>query len=55
MFGCASFAGTDPDVHAMGHITAPGTFHYQAYYRNAASFCTSRTFNTTNGLSVTWN
>ncbi|MFO1011143.1 MAG: right-handed parallel beta-helix repeat-containing protein [Planctomycetota bacterium] len=28
--------------------------HYQAYFRNAAAFCTPDTFNATNGYSVTW-
>jgi hypothetical protein len=27
---------------------------YQAWYRNAAAFCTPSTFNLTNGYSVTW-
>jgi len=27
---------------------------YQAWYRNAASFCTVSTFNLTNGLEVVW-
>ena len=28
--------------------------YYQTYYRNAASFCTSSTFNVTNGVRVVW-
>ncbi|MBK7875015.1 MAG: VCBS repeat-containing protein [Planctomycetes bacterium] len=33
----------------------PGqTLHYQAYYRNAAAFCTPATFNVSSGLSVSW-
>ena len=31
-----------------------GTFYYQVWYRNAASFCTAATFNLTNGLEITW-
>jgi hypothetical protein len=31
-----------------------GGFHYQAWYRNAAAFCTASTFNLSNGLSVVW-
>lgn len=27
---------------------------YQVLYRNAASFCTSATFNVTNGVRVVW-
>lgn len=30
------------------------TSFYQAYYRDAASYCTTATFNVTNGLSLTW-
>lgn len=31
-----------------------GTRTYQAWYRNAAVFCTASTFNLTNGMSVQW-
>ncbi|MBL8861218.1 MAG: hypothetical protein JNK02_04320 [Planctomycetes bacterium] len=31
-----------------------GTRTYQVWYRNAASYCTSATFNLTNGVSVEW-
>jgi hypothetical protein len=31
-----------------------GTFYYQVWYRNAASFCTAATFNLTNGLEISW-
>jgi hypothetical protein len=27
---------------------------YQAWYRNAAAFCTSSTFNLSNGLLIDW-
>ncbi len=37
-----------------GNVTSPGARYYQVWYRNAASFCTSDTWNLTNGLSVTW-
>ncbi len=34
---------------------APGTVRtYQAWYRNAADFCTPSTFNLTNGVEATW-
>ncbi len=55
--GSASFGfgiPGDPLVSVQGGVT-PGTFHYQVFYRNAATFCTSDTFNTTNGLSIVWN
>ena len=31
-----------------------GTREYQVWYRNAAAFCTSSTFNWTNGLEIVW-
>jgi hypothetical protein len=47
--------GANPSVSVRGGITAPGSVrHYQCWYRNAASFCTSATYNLTNGLTVTW-
>ncbi|MDZ4773649.1 MAG: hypothetical protein SGI72_11005 [Planctomycetota bacterium] len=33
---------------------AGGTRWYQAYYRDSASFCTSSTFNSSNGVKVIW-
>ena len=45
--------GQDP-IHVRGAIGAPGTRHYQALYRNAASFCTPAAFNLTNGLRIDW-
>ena len=42
-------------ISVRGGISAPGTVrHYQGYYRNAAAFCTSATFNYTNGVTVAW-
>jgi len=47
--------GVDPRISIRGAVTVPGsTRHYQAWYRNAASFCTPSTFNLTNGVTVTW-
>ena len=37
-----------------GFITAPGTRTYQFIYRNAATFCTGATFNTSNAVEVNW-
>jgi hypothetical protein len=46
--------GDDP-ISIRGGIAAPGTTRvYQVRYRNATPFCTSATYNTTNGLLVTW-
>jgi hypothetical protein len=45
----------DLPISIRGAIAAPGTTRvYQVAYRDAASFCTPSTFNTTNGLLVTW-
>ncbi len=44
----------DPLVSVKGTVTSPGTRTYQAWYRNAAVFCTPSTFNLTNGLDVSW-
>jgi hypothetical protein len=35
-------------------LSAGSTHDFQVWYRNAASYCTSATFNLTNGLSVTY-
>ncbi len=45
---------TDSSISTKGHITSAGTRHYQARFRNAASFCTSDTFNYTSGVTVVW-
>jgi hypothetical protein len=30
------------------------TRYYQVWYRNSAPFCTTATFNLTNGYSIVW-
>jgi hypothetical protein len=56
--GTASFGhgvGTDPNISVKGQVPTGGvTRYYQAWYRNAAPFCTPATFNLTNGLSIGW-
>jgi hypothetical protein len=44
----------DPPVSVAGAVTGPGTLVYEAWYRNAAAFCTPATANVTNGLVATW-
>jgi hypothetical protein len=45
----------DPHVSVQGGIPAGGAVrHYQAWFRNAAVFCTSDTFNLTNAVRVAW-
>ena len=55
--GTSSYPGglTPAPIHIAG-ATAPGNMrHYQVWYRDASPvFCTSATFNLTQGLSLTW-
>jgi len=55
--GSASFPTPGSVALSTASATAPGSGElrvYQAYYRNAAAFCTSATFNATNALVVLW-
>jgi hypothetical protein len=46
---------TDPSVSVRGGITLGGTQRqYQIWYRNSANFCTTSTYNLSNGLRVIW-
>ncbi len=55
--GTASYPGglTPGPIH-IGGATVPGNLrHYQTWYRDAnPTFCTTATYNLTNGLSLTW-
>jgi len=44
----------DPTISVRGLLGAGASRSYQGWYRNAAAFCTSSTFNLTNGVSVLW-
>lgn len=53
--GAAHYPGPgDVPVSVQGAVAAPGRRYYQAWYRNAAAWCTPATFNLTNGLAVDW-
>jgi len=55
--GTASYPGgltPNPITIAGGPIAAGNTKHYQCWYRDAVVFCTASTFNTSNGVSLTW-
>jgi hypothetical protein len=53
--GASQFpAAGDPSVSVRGLVTMPGIRTYQAWYRNAADFCTPATFNLTNGVQLNW-
>jgi hypothetical protein len=48
--------GTDlPSISVRGAVPVTGGVRlYQVWFRNSATYCTSSTFNLTNGLRVTW-
>jgi len=54
--GTAVYPGVgDLSVSVRGLLpVAGGQRYYQAWYRNAAAFCTSNTFNLSNGVGVLW-
>ncbi len=55
--GSASYPGglTPNPVHIQGLVPGSGGVrHYQTWYRDALPFCTSATFNLTQGLTLTW-
>jgi hypothetical protein len=48
-------SGSDAPVSVRGNVPPSGaTRTYQCWYRNLAVFCTSATFNLTNGVRVQW-
>jgi hypothetical protein len=53
--GISSYpTGTDVPISVRGVNISGGARTYQCWYRNAAAFCTTSTFNLTNGVSTTW-
>jgi hypothetical protein len=55
--GMAAYPGglTPNPIHLAGAPVSPGDLkHYQCWYRDAIAFCTSATFNLTQGLSIAW-
>jgi hypothetical protein len=53
--GSSQYPGAaDARVSVRGLVPAGATRTYQAWYRNAAAFCTPSTFNLTNGVEVAW-
>lgn len=44
----------DAQVSVQGLVAMPGTRVYQAWYRDAAPFCSSSTFNLSNAWLVSW-
>ncbi|MBL8860139.1 MAG: hypothetical protein JNL28_16635 [Planctomycetes bacterium] len=52
----ASYPGglTPNPIHIGGATTSGDVRHYQCWYRDAAVFCSSDTYNLTQGLTLTW-
>ncbi len=44
----------DAPISVVGACTPGATRHYQVWYRDALTFCTSSTYNLTNGLTIGW-
>ncbi len=44
----------DPPISVRGSVPGNTTRYYQAWYRNPAAFCTSATFNLSQGVAVQW-
>jgi hypothetical protein len=47
-------AAGDVLISVKGSLASGNTRTYQVWYRNAAAFCTSATFNLSNGVQVQW-
>jgi choice-of-anchor B domain-containing protein len=54
--GSSAFPGVaDPKISVLGNLSAGATRYYHIWYRdNAPGYCTSATYNYSNGLTVTW-
>jgi len=52
--GIASFPPPGAAISVIGQATTGSTLRYQVWYRNAAVFCTSSTYNLTNALAIAW-
>jgi hypothetical protein len=54
--GASSYPGTGEASISLRGVIGPlgGRREYQAWFRNAGSFCTPSTFNLSNGWSVVW-
>jgi len=52
--GAASIPQAGTFVSTLGSASSGTTLRYQAWYRNAAAFCTPSSFNLTNGVAIAW-
>jgi len=48
-----SVVGAVP-LSVAGFATAGSAVNFQFFYRDSTAFCTSSTFNTTNGVAIVW-
>lgn len=46
--------GSEPLVSVRGGVAPGDTRQYQVWYRDSAAFCSSSTYNLTNGVELTW-
>jgi len=52
--GAVTSPNTGVTLHTAALITASSTRTYQDWFRNSVVFCTSSTFNRTDGAGLTW-
>jgi hypothetical protein len=52
--GSSSWPPVGQRISVQGVVAAGDTRAYQCWYRDASAFCTSATFNLTNGWLVRW-
>jgi hypothetical protein len=44
-----------PPISVVGRVMAGDVRHHQLWYRNPPAFCTSATYNFSNGVTIAWN
>jgi hypothetical protein len=52
--GIAAYPGASTPISVKGMVASGNVRNYQVRYRDAPTFCTADTFNSTNGVRVTW-
>lgn len=53
-YGSCNNLGNGWERRQVDPLGAPETRHYQARYRDPASFCTPDNFNYTNAITIAW-
>lgn len=55
VLGASTYPGVgDAAISTQGSVPAGATRHYQVWFRDSAAFCTSASFNLSNGLTIVW-